>query len=74
MTGTVIVGAGHGDSQLAVKKVDASGESANRNKAATAARTFARPIGGMSEANCREIGKTVGLEKRQQHRKISGLA
>lgn len=40
--------------------VEVSGEAANRNKAATAARAFARPIGGMSEANCREIPENGG--------------
>ena len=39
--------------------VEVRGESSNLNKAATAARAFARPIGGVSEANCREIWKMV---------------
>ena len=41
------------------KPEQARGEASNRNKAATAARAFARPIGGASEANCREIWKMV---------------
>jgi hypothetical protein len=35
------------------------GSSSDRNRAATVARVFARPIGGVREANCRDIWKLV---------------